>query len=344
MTQPLNSRAEILLKALIEQYIEGGQPVGSRMLARHSGLKLSPATIRNVMSDLEELGLIHSPHTSAGRVPTQTGYRVFVDSLISVKPVRSNLSNEFASSFSGEPDLDHLVQSASSMLSEVTRFAGVVMVPHTDHVLFRHIEFLSLGRHRLLVILVSKDGRVQNRVITTDRDYSPSELVEASNYFNETFTGLPLDKVRMMLLQGMEEDSAGMNQAIQDAIRMARQVFSDDEDDDRSLMVSGEENLIEVPDLSNNETLRRLFGTFKAKQDLLDLLERSMGVDGIRIFIGEESGYDALADCSVVTAPFHRDDDIVGTLGVVGPTRMHYDEVIPIVDITARLLSNALTS
>ncbi|HBE92449.1 MAG TPA: heat-inducible transcription repressor HrcA [Gammaproteobacteria bacterium] len=344
MTHSLNSRAEILLKALIEQYIDGGQPVGSRMLARSSGLKLSPATIRNVMSDLEELGLIHAPHTSAGRVPTQSGYRVFVDSLLSVKPVRSNLSNEFASSFSGESDLDHLVHSASTMLSEVTRFAGVVMVPHTDQVLFRHLEFLPLATNRLLVILVSQDGRVQNRVITTDREYTASELVEAANYFDETFAGLPLDRVRMMLLQGMEQDSAGMNQAIQDAIRMARQVFDDDEEDDRSLMVSGEEQLIEVPDLSNNETLRRLFGTFKAKQDLLDLLERSMGVDGIRIFIGEESGYDALADCSVVTAPFHREGDIVGTLGVIGPTRMHYDEVIPIVDITARLLSNALTN
>jgi heat-inducible transcriptional repressor len=344
MTQTLNQRAEILLKTLIEQYIEGGQPVGSRLLARSSGLKLSPATIRNVMSDLEDLGLIHAPHTSAGRVPTQSGYRVFVDSLLSVKPVGSSISEEFMSSFSGQTDLDHLVQSASTMLSEVTRFAGVVMVPHTEQVLFRHIEFLSLSARRLLVILVSKDGRVQNRVITTDREYSPSELVEAANYFNETFADLPLDRVRMMLLKGLEEDTAGMNQAIHDAITMARQVLDERENDDRSLMVSGEEKLIDVPDLSNNETLRRLFGTFRAKQDLLDLLERSMGVDGIRIFIGEESGYDALADCSVVTSAFYRDSEIVGTLGVVGPTRMHYDEVIPIVDITARLLSNALTS
>lgn len=343
MTQTLNQRAEILLKTLIEQYIEGGQPVGSRLLARSSGLKLSPATIRNVMSDLEDLGLIHAPHTSAGRVPTQSGYRVFVDSLLSVKPVGSSISEEFMSSFSGQADLDHLVQSASTMLSEVTRFAGVVMVPHTEQVLFRQIEFLSLSARRLLVILVSKDGRVQNRVITTDREYTPSELVEAANYFNETFADLPLDRVRMMLLQGLEEDTAGMNQAIQDVINMARQVLDEREDDDRSLMVSGEEKLIDVPDLSNNETLRRLFGTFRAKQDLLDLLERSMGVDGIRIFIGEESGYDALADCSVVTSPFYRENEIVGTLGVVGPTRMHYDEVIPIVDITARLLSNALT-
>jgi len=230
MTQTLDERAEILLKTLIEQYIEDGQPVGSRLLARSSGLKLSPATIRNVMSDLEELGLIRSPHTSAGRVPTQSGYRVFVDSLLRVKPVRDSISERFVSQLTHESDIDHLVQSASTMLSELTRFAGVVMVPNTEHALFRHIEFLPLGGKRLLVILVSKDGRVQNRVITTDREYSPAELVEAANYFNEAFADMPLDKVRMQLLRGMEEDTAGMNRAIQDAIHMARMVFEDQDE------------------------------------------------------------------------------------------------------------------
>jgi len=338
----LNARAEILLKKLIEQYIDEGTPVGSRMLARNSGLKLSPATVRNVMADLEELGLISAPHTSAGRIPTQSGYRLFVDSMIRVKPVRPAIAREFETSFQGESDVDHLIDAASRLLSEVTQFAGVVMVPHTDQVFFKHIEFLKLDAHRLLVILVSEDGRVQNRVITTGRDYTDSELVEAANYFNDVFAGEPLATVRMRLMQGMEADSAGMTRVIQDAIEMARRVFDDETTTERDIRVSGEEKLFEVPDLSSNNVLQRLFGTFKTKRDLLDLLERSMGVDGIRIFIGNESGYAAFSDCSVVTAPFRREDRVVGTLGVIGPTRMHYDEVIPIVDVTARLLSNAL--
>jgi heat-inducible transcriptional repressor len=343
MADTLNTRSEILLKTLIEQYIEGGQPVGSKQLLKSSGLSVSAATIRNVMADLEQMGLVHAPHTSAGRVPTQSGYRLFVDSLIHVKPVAQGVSQEFAANFSGEVNVDTLVQSASSLLSDVTHFAGVVMVTNSDLEIFKQIEFLNLGQNRLLVILVSEDGRVQNRVITTERGYSPSDLVEAANFFNESFAGQPLDNVKMMLLHGMEEDTAGMNHVIQEAMSLARAVFSADDEAESSLMVSGEEQLIDVPDLSSNETLRGLFGSFKTKQDLLDLLQRSLGVDGIKIFIGEESGYRAFADCSVVTAPFCREGEKVGTLGVVGPTRMDYEGIIPIVDITARLLSNALS-
>lgn len=344
MTDTLNTRSEILLKTLIEQYIEGGVPVGSRQLLKSSGLSLSAATIRSVMADLEDLGLVHSPHTSAGRVPTHSGYRLFVDSLIHVKPVAPGISQEFAASFSGEVDVDTLVQSASSLLSEVTHFAGVVMVTHNDREIFKKIEFLSLGQKRLLVILVSEDGRVQNRVITTERIYLPFELVEAANFFNQTFAGQALDSVKMTLLHGMEKDTAGMNRVIQETIILARQVFNTAGEEESNLMVCGEEQLIDIPDLSNNKTLRGLFGSFKTKQDLLDLLERSLGVEGIKIFIGEESGYKAFADCSVVTAPFSREGERVGTLGVVGPTRMDYEDIIPIVDITARLLSNALSS
>jgi len=344
MAESLNTRAEILLKTLIEQYIEGGQPVGSKQLLKSSGLSVSAATIRNVMADLEQMGLVHAPHTSAGRVPTQSGYRLFVDSLIQFKPVTPVVSQEFAASFSGEVDVDTLVISASSLLSDVTRFAGVVMVSNTDQEIFKQIEFLNLGHSRLLVILVSEDGRVQNRVITIDREYSPSELVEAANFFNKSFSGQALDSVKMMLLQRMEKDTAGMNRVIKEAISLARQAFDDGAAAENNLMISGEEQLIDVPDLSNNETLRRLLGSFKTKQDLLDLLERSLGVEGIKIFIGEESGYEAFADCSVVTASFCREGERVGTLGVVGPTRMDYEGIIPIVDITARLLSNALSS
>jgi heat-inducible transcriptional repressor len=343
MAESLNKRSEILLKTLIEQYIEGGQPVGSKQLAEKSGLSLSSATIRNIMAELEGLGLVHAPHVSAGRVPTQSGYRLFVDSLINIKPVTPVVTREFADSFSGEVDADMLVHSASSLLSDVTRFAGVVMVTHNDQEVFRQIEFLNLGHNRLLVILVSQDGRVQNRVITTDREYSPSDLVEAANYFNATFTGQPLDRVKMMLMHGMEKDTGEMNRVIQEAIELARKVFESDAAEDSDLMVSGEEQLIDVPDLSDNETLRGLFNSFKTKQDLLDLLERSLGVDGIKIFIGEESGYDAFSDCSLVAAPFTREGVRVGTLGVIGPTRMDYEGIIPIVDITARLLSNALS-
>lgn len=344
MTESLNTRSEILLKTLIEQYIEGGQPVGSNQLLKRSGLSVSAATIRNVMADLEHMGLVHAPHTSAGRVPTQSGYRLFVDSLIQFKPVTPVVSQEFAASFSGEVDVDTLVHSASSLLSDVTHFAGVVMVSNSDQEIFKQIEFLDLGHSRLLVILVSEDGRVQNRVITSEREYSPSELVEAANFFNETFSGKALDSVKMMLLDSMEKDTAGMNRVIQEAITLARKAFDDDTGAEHNLMVCGEEQLIDIPDLSNNETLRRLFGSFKTKQDLLGLLERSLGIEGIKIFIGEESGYKAFADCSVVTAPFCREGERVGTLGVVGPTRMDYEEIIPIVDITARLLSNALSS
>lgn len=344
MSESLNERSEILLKTLIEQYIEGGHPVGSKQLLKRSGLSVSAATIRNVMADLEGLGLVHSPHTSAGRVPTQSGYRLFVDSLIHVKPVSAGVSKELAASFSGEVDVDTLVQSASSLLSDVTHFAGIVMVSNSDKGIFKQIEFLNLGQNRLLVILVSQEGRVQNRVITTDKSYSASELVEASNFFNESFGGQPLESVKTMLLRGMENDTAGMHRVIQEAIALVRQVFDSDGDDENNLMVSGEEQLIDIPDLSDNATLRRLFGSFKTKQDLLDLLQRSLGVDGIKIFIGEESGHQAFADCSVVTAPFGREGERVGTLGVVGPTRMDYEEIIPIVDITARLLSNALSS
>jgi heat-inducible transcriptional repressor len=343
MVEPLKKRSEILLKTLIEQYIEGGQPVGSRQLAEKSGLSLSSATIRNIMAELEALGLIHAPHVSAGRVPTQSGYRLFVDSLINIKPVTPGVTREFADNFSGEVDVDTLIQSASSLLSDVTCFAGVVMVAHNDREVFRQIEFLSLGHKRLLVILVSQDGRVQNRVITTDREYSPAELVEAANYFNATFAAQPLEKVKMMLLHGMEKDTGEMNRVIQEAINLARKIFRE-KSDENNLTVSGEEKLIDIPDLSDNDTLRRLFNTFKTKQDLLDLLERSRGVEGIKIFIGEESGYEAFADCSLVTAPFTREGVRVGTLGVVGPTRMDYEGIIPIVDITARLLSNALSS
>jgi heat-inducible transcriptional repressor len=340
----LTPRAEQLLKALIERYIADGEPVGSRTLSRQSGLELSPATIRNVMADLEELGLIQSPHTSAGRVPTALGYRVFVDTLLKVRPLDlaeiQRLGVELA--HSGGPQ--QLLETASNLLSQVTRLAGIVMVPRQRQAAFRQIEFLSLSHNRVLVILITDDGRVDNRVITPDKHYTPAELVEAANYFNETYGARTLEDVKQALLAEMQRDSDAMQRAMSTAMDMARRAFaageSQDEDD---LVVRGESNLLKIPELGDIEKLRDLFDAFTTKRDLLHLLDQSMRAAGMQIFIGGESGYKALEACSVVTAPYQVDGRVVGTLGVVGPTRMAYEQVIPIVDVTARLLGGALS-
>lgn len=338
----LTPRAEILLKTLIERYIASGQPVGSRTLAKASRLDLSPASIRNVMADLEEMGLVRSPHTSAGRVPTEKGYRVFVDSLLTVRPLEPEAVQELDAKLPARGDPQALLATASDLLSELTRFAGVVMVPRRTNAAFRQLEFLALGPGKILVILVTADGQVQNRVIASDREYRPAELVAAANYFNERFAGQEIERVRQALLDELQDDSEEMQRLMQTAVRMAREMFTGREVEDEQLFISGESNLFRVPDLSDVEKLRELFETFRAKQDLLKLLDTSLKASGVQIFIGHESGYDALADCSVITAPYEIEGEVVGTLGVVGPTRMPYSEVIPVVDVTARLLSAAL--
>ena len=339
----LSERAEKLFKKLIELYVRDGQPVGSRTLARYADMDLSPATVRNVMSDLEELGLIQSPHTSAGRIPTQLGYRMFVDSLVKVRPLENDALEEIQGRLALRDDPSMLLESASQLLSQITHFAGVVLIPSQQRAKFRQIEFLSLDRKRILAILVTEDGRVQNRVVPTDREYSPSQLVEAANFFNETYGGSDLSEVRVQLLKAMQKDSDELNRMMKTAVEVASKLFESDEDGD-DVVLSGEQNLLEIPDLCKIDTLQKLFSAFKAKQDLLDLLDRSMRVSGISIFIGEESGYQALNDCSLVAAPYQADGKVLGTLGVIGPTRMAYEQVIPVVDVTARLLSNALSS
>lgn len=340
----LNPRAEILLKALIERYISDGQPVGSRTLAKDLGNELSPATIRNVMADLEELGLIRSPHTSAGRVPTPLGYRIFVDTLLKVQPLDLSQVQRLEGELSTAPDPGHLVESASSLLSHVTRMAGVVMVPRQEQTELRQIEFLQLSANRVLAILVTRDGRVHNRVIITERRYSAAELVEAANYFNDTYTGRSLAEVKQVLLAAMQQDSDAMQQAMRTAMAMARQMFTDDREEGPELVVSGESNLLDVPELGDVRKLRLLFNAFNTKRDLLHLLDQCLRSTGVQIFIGEESGYQALEECSVVAAPYRVDGRIVGMLGVVGPTRMPYEHVIPLVDVTARLLGGALSA
>lgn len=339
----LGERAETLLKALIELYIIEGQPVGSRTLARHADLNLSPATVRNVMSDLEELGLIQAPHTSAGRIPTQLGYRFFVDSLLTIKPLNVEAVESIQSRLSTESDPKMILAGASEMLSKVTHFAGLILIPGQENARFRQIEFLSLSDVRVLTILITDDGRVQNRVIPTDREYSEAELTQAANYFNEVYNGSSLAQVRRALLGEMKTDSDKMHNIMKTAVTMAGKFFDEEEREKDDVVLSGEENLLNIPDLCQIDTLQKLFDAFKTKQDLLDLLDRSMRVNGISIFIGGESGYRALDDVSVVAAPYETDGSVVGTVGVIGPTRMDYEEVIPVVDVTARLLSGALS-
>ena len=341
----LNPRAELLLKTLIERYVADGEPVGSRTLARYAGIDLSPATVRNVMVDLEEMGLVSSPHTSAGRVPTQRGYRLFVDTLLKVRPLDEHQARVLREELTAHQNPQQLIENASHLLSEVSKFAGIVLVPHRDEqTTFRHIDFLTLSARRILVILVTQDGRVDNRVITVDRDYTQSELEQAANYFNESYAGKLLADVKQALVSEMRQVGADLQRIIELATEMARKAFAAEENATDELVVSGESNLMDIPDLGDIKKLRKLFDAFTAKRDLLHLLDQCMRVNGIKIFIGAESGYAALEDCSVVTASYSVDQRMVGTLGVVGPTRMPYEHVIPIVDLTARLLGAALTA
>lgn len=339
----LNARSEHLLKTLIDRYIADGTPVGSRTLAKHAEINVSPATIRNIMADLEEMGLIQSPHTSAGRIPTQAGYRMFVDSLVKFRPLESAAEEQLRVQLRRDTDPGELFARASGMISQITHLAGVVMVPRLDEEnRFRQIEFLSLSEKRILVILVTGSGQVLNRVIEAEHIYSPSELVQSANYFNETYGGSTLQEVKNALLREIQSDSETMQKGIRLAAKVAEQMFSDERE--KGVVVSGEANLMDVPEMEDVRKLRKVFDIFSTKQDLLDLLDRSMKAGGVNIFIGKESGYEGLDDCSVVTAPYSVDDQIVGTIGVVGPTRMAYDRVIPVVDITARLISKVLTS
>ncbi len=340
----LNTRAEILLKTLVERYIADGQPVGSRTLVRESGLDLSPATARNVLSYLEEMGFIRAPHTSAGRVPTERGYRMFVDSLIRVRPLNRTEVSQIQGELCASHDPQRLIECASSLLSEVSHLTGIVTAPRRDdYVAFRQIDFVGLSGRRLIVILVTEDGQVQNRIVNLDRDYAASELEQAANYFNDTFAGVSFGEVKRRLVADMERDSGDLARIMQLALGMARRALSDDEPE-AGLVVTGESHLMDVPDLGDMRKLRRLFDAFNTKRDLLHLLDRSVAAGGVKVFIGSETGYEALSDCSVVSAPYDVDGHVVGTLAVIGPTRMRYERVIPMVDITARLLSSALTA
>ncbi len=340
----MGERAQHLLRILIESYIRDGQPVGSRSLSRESGLQLSSATVRNVMADLEDLGFVTSPHTSAGRVPTDKGYRFFVDTLLQVRPLDEAASSHIRRQFeAGRDGTTNLIASASQLLSSVTQLAGVVTLPRT-RAQISQVEFVPLSENRVLVVMVFNDREVQNRIIQTEKRYSPDELKRASNFLNEQFRGRSLAEARQEILRQLSETHAHMNQIMLDAISVAQQVVDGGSDGKLEYVIKGETNLMGVAELTNVEKLRRLFEAFNEKRDFLHLLDHSIKAERVQIFIGHESGYQILDDCSVVTAPYADGDSVIGVLGVIGPTRMAYERVIPIVDLTAKLLGAALNS
>jgi len=335
----LNERAQILLKTLVERYIVEGQPVGSRALSRYSGLDLSPASIRNVMADLEEMGFITSPHTSAGRVPTARGYRFFVDTLLTIRQLDRVEIHQLEAQLHTE-SRQKLVASASQLLSELTHLAGVVVTPRRSAG-FRHIEFLKLSETRILLIIVTPEGDVQNRILITKTPYTPSELAEAANILNQHYAGLTFDEIRRRIQAELRQLTEDMTRLMTAALEAGSQAASESADE---VVISGESNLLDSQDLSSNMgNLRKLFELFERKTGLLQLLDLSSRAQGVQIFIGGESGVEPLDECSVITAPYEVDGQVVGTVGVIGPTRMAYERVIPIVDITAKLLSSALT-
>ncbi|MFZ6820432.1 heat-inducible transcriptional repressor HrcA [Undibacterium sp. Ji22W] len=339
----LDNRAQTLLKALVERYIADGQPVGSRELSKISGLELSPATIRNVMSDLEEMGFVTSPHTSSGRIPTPRGYRVFVDQLLTVQELdesvlESVLGTRLQSSIiAGSPQ--KIIANAAQVLSSLSQFAGVVMTARQESI-FKQVEFLRLSEKRILLVVVAPNDEVHNRLLLTDVDYTPTQLIQAANYLNQHFGGQSFDQARMNINRELRELQSDMNRLMQTALQAGSEAMAENTED---MVISGERNLLNVSDLSSNmSSLRRLFDLFEQKSGLMQLLDVSSNASGVRIFIGGESQLVPMEEMSVVTAPYEVNGKIVGTLGVIGPTRMAYERVIPIVDITAKLLSNAL--
>jgi heat-inducible transcriptional repressor len=341
----LAERAQLLLKALVENYIRDGQPVGSRTLSRESGLNLSSATIRNVMADLEDLGFVASPHTSAGRVPTDKGYRFFVDTLLKLKPPDgAEIEGMQRLLELQEQSGRSIAQVASQMLSNITHLAGLVTLPNPRYVALSQIEFLALSNNRVLAIMVLSNREVQNRVVHLDRYYSPDELRRAANYLNEIFAGRSLPEVRGHIVSQLRETHEHMNQLMLDAIQMAQKVFASGEEAPVEYVIAGETNLMGFAELGNVEKLRRLFEAFNEKRDILHLLDNCLTAEGVQIFIGQESGYHILDDVSVVTAPYAVDRQVVGVLGVIGPTRMAYERIIPIVELSAKLIGSALNS
>ncbi len=343
MQKSLDKRAQTLLKTLIEHYVAEGQPIGSRTLLQHSGLDVSSATIRNVMSDLENLGFVASPHTSAGRIPTQRGYRFFVDTLLTVQPLESRKIEQLQSELNPARlgNAQELISTAANMLSGLTQFAGVVMLPKRSSLALKHLEFLPLAEKRILLIIVTNDGNVQNRVLITEKAHSPAELTQASNYFNAHYAGQTFESVQAKLNAELKSMQSDISRLMAAAVEASNHALGRQD----NVVIAGERNLLQVDDLSTNvATLRKLFDLFEQRTSLLQLLDYSQKAQAMQVFIGNEAGVSPLDECSMVTAPYEVNGQIVGTLGVIGPTRMAYERVIPIVDVTAKLLSSALSN
>ncbi len=338
----LDPRARRLLRTLIAQHIRDGEPVGSRTLAKRSGLDVSPATIRNIMSDLEEIGLVSAPHTSAGRIPTAQGYRVFVDSLLPMKPLQDTEVQQLRALLPAGAGTQALLSNTSELLSAMSQFVGVVTVPQRSQFAFRHIDFVPLDGQRILVILVFTDNEVQNRIISPRRTYSSSELEQTANYLNNHFAGQPLAEIRARLLRDLRDTRSEMERLLSAAVELSEQALGGGGSSPEDMLLAGQTRLMGVQDLSDMERLRDLFEAFSRKREILQLLEGTLKAQGVRVFIGEETGLAQLDACTVVTAPYHAQGKVLGVLGVIGPTRMAYERVIPMVQATADLLGAAL--
>ena len=339
MHPELDARARRLLRTLIAQYIRDGVPVGSRTLSKQSGLDVSPATIRNVMADLEEIGLVSTPHTSAGRIPTAQGYRLFVDSLLQMQPLQQQEMETLGNGLSPQLGTQGLLNNSTELLSAMTHFVGMVTVPKREQFAFRHIDFVPLDANRVLVILVFTDNEVQNRIVMTRRPYTPAELEQTSNYLNMHFAGRPLGEIRSELIRELREARSAMERVLSVAVDVAESAFDAPEKD---VLMAGQTRLIGVQDLSDTDRLRDLFEAFSRKRELIQLLEGCIHAEGVRLFIGEESGVAPFGQCSLVTAPYGAGGKTLGVIGVIGPTRMAYERVIPMVQATANVLGAAL--
>jgi len=341
--ESLNTRQELLLKALIESFISDGQPVGSTKLSKSQDIDISSATIRNVFVDLEDLGYIYSPHKSAGRVPTELAYRMFVDKMIKVQPVNTNLIKKLKLNLTQDFERKNIVKRTNEILSNITELAGVISLPTSQNAEIKQIDFLSLDDNKILAILINKNNDVENKIINLDKTFSSSELQEAANYLNSIISGQSLIEIRKILLNDLEEMRKDMNDIMLSAITFGKKLFLDSDNTNRNddLLITGQTKLMSCKELSDIEKLRTLFEAFSEKNSILHLLDQSISSNGVKIFIGAESGYNVLDDCSIVSAPYKFDNDVIGVLGVIGPKRMAYDRVIPIVDITAKLITEA---
>jgi len=338
-SDPLDPRARQLLRTLIARHIRDGEPVGSQTLARHAGLDVSAATIRNILSDLEEVGLLSAPHASAGRVPTARGYRVFVDSLLQLSPLDEGEFERLRGSLATGVGTQSLLGSASELVSAMTRFVGVVSVPGREQFAFRQIDFVPLDGQRVMAIVVFADNEVQNRIVQTRRTYDAAELERVANYLNAHFAGQPLATIRATLLRELRNARSEMEGLLRATTEIASQVLVPGGDD---MVVAGQARLLGLQDLSDLDRLRELFEAFTEKREILQLLERTVKAQGVRVFFGEETGVAPLAGMSLVTAPYGADGRVLGVLGVIGPARMAYDRVIPVVQATAEVLGAAL--